>query len=87
MSEENKQDRLTPEALIRIRDRFRRTLVKLDEIDEIEKQLGVRDPELEQLDAEIAERLARSLERRLADLRAKVEASGHVQAKEEDHER
>lgn len=52
MCDENKQDRLTPEAAARIRERANETLQRLDEASALEKQLGVRDPELEEIDRE-----------------------------------
>jgi hypothetical protein len=49
--------KLTPEQAEQIRKRFSARSRELDEMADLERQLGVRDPELEALDAEIAKRL------------------------------
>ena len=51
------EPKLTPEQAEQIRKRFSARSRELDEMADLERQLGVRDPELEALDAEIAKRL------------------------------
>jgi hypothetical protein len=56
-------NQLSPEDAERIRQRCNERPRQLDEMAALAKQLGVRDPELEQLDADIAKRLSRILSR------------------------
>jgi hypothetical protein len=45
-------NRLTPDAVAGIRERANETLQRLNEASTVEKEMGVRDPELEQIDTE-----------------------------------
>jgi hypothetical protein len=51
--------KLTPEQAERIRKRVDERQQQFDEMEILEKQLGVRDPELEQIDAEVRSRIER----------------------------